>query len=216
MNDWSPFWVSLRVTALASLLILGVGLTVGVVLSRWRWRGRWLLDALFTLPLVLPPTVIGYYLLLAFGRNSFIYEVLGVRLLFTWEGASIAGAIVGLPMMIHATQSALRDVDKDIQDSARVDGASEWRILWRVTLPIARRGIVAGFVLATARAMGDFGATLMIAGNLQGRTRTLSLAIYDAVQSFRYEEAQFMVMVMSAFAFGVVWVVYRLTGTTRP
>ncbi|MDZ4671343.1 MAG: molybdate ABC transporter permease subunit [Phototrophicales bacterium] len=208
MTDWRPLWLSLQTTALSAIFILVVGLTLAYILARWQFRGKLILETLVNLPLILPPTVVGYYLLLGLGKNSFLYEALNLRVIFTWQGAAIAGAIAGLPMMIQASRAAIADVEKEIEDAARVDGASELRLLFSVTIPIARRGILAGFILGTARALGDFGTTLMVAGNIPGRTQTMPLAIYDAVQALRYDDATVMVLVMTSLAFSILWFTY--------
>lgn len=211
MTDWRPLLLSLQTTLLAAIFILIVGLLLALILARGRFRGRLLVETLINLPLILPPTVVGYYLLLTLGRGSFLYDVLNLRVIFTWQAAAIAGAVAGLPMMVQAARAAIADVEPEIEDAARVDGASEWQVLLLVTLPIARRGILAGFVLGTARALGDFGTTLMVAGNIPGRTQTMSLAIYDAVQAQRYHDANLMVLIMTSLAFSVLWLTYRLT-----
>jgi molybdate transport system permease protein len=209
MIDWRPLWLSIQTTALSATFIFIVGLILSYILARSRFRGKLILETVVYLPLILPPTVVGYYLLLMLGRGSFLYETLGLRVIFTWQGAAIAGAIAGLPMMVQASRAALADVDKEIEDAARVDGASEWRVLFRITIPIAKNGIVAGFVLGTARALGDFGTTLMVAGNIPGRTQTMPLAIYDAVQALRYEDANLMVLIMTSLAFTILWLTYN-------
>jgi len=160
--------------------------------------------------LVLPPSVIGYFLLLILGRGSPIVEWFHVNLLFTWYAAAIASAVVGLPLMVQSARAAIAGVDQVLENAARTLGSSELEILWRVTLPLARRGVIAGLILGAARALGEFGATLMVAGNIPGQTQTLPLAIYDAVQARRYEQAQMMVIVMTAVAFVGLWFVRQL------
>ncbi|MCU0481498.1 MAG: molybdate ABC transporter permease subunit [Anaerolineae bacterium] len=208
MTDWRPLWLSIQTTTLSALIILVVGLSLAYFLARVNFRGKLIVETLVNLPLILPPTVVGYYLLLGLGRGSFLYETIGLRVIFTWQGAAIAGAIAGLPMMIQTARAAIAEVDKEIEDAARVDGASELRVLFTVTIPIARRGILAGFILGTARALGDFGTTLMVAGNIPGRTQTMPLAIYDAVQALRYDDATFMVLILTSLAFSVLWLTY--------
>ncbi len=208
--NWHPFWLSLQVTAVATLGILILGLALALLLARGRFRGKLVVETVITLPLVLPPTVVGYYLLFVLGRGSFILETLRIDLLFTWQAAAFASMVVGLPMMVQSARAAFEEVEHEIEDAARVDGAAEWQV-WRfVTLPLARRGIFAGLILGSARALGEFGATLMIAGNIPGRTQTLPLAIYDAVQARRYDDAQAMVLVMTSLAFTCLWVVRQM------
>ncbi len=213
--NWQAFWLSLQVTGTAVVGILIIGLALAVLLARVSFRGKLILETLIYLPLVLPPTVVGYYLLFVLGRGSFLLERLKIDLLFTWQAAAFASMIVGLPLMVQTARAAFEEVEPEIEDAARVDGAAEWQVWWRVTLPIARRGILAGLILSAARALGEFGATLMVAGSIPGRTQTLPLAIYDAVQARRYDDAQLMVAVMTSLAFTGLWVVYHL-GNTSP
>ncbi|GAB4548695.1 MAG: molybdate ABC transporter permease subunit [Anaerolineae bacterium] len=215
MTDWRPLLLSLQTTTLAAVFIFVVGLTLAYILARWRLPFPLLFETLISLPLILPPTVVGYYLLTALGRGSIFYETFGLRVIFTWPAAAIAGAVAGLPMMIQSARAAIAEVEREIEDAARVDGASELRVLFTVTFPIARRGIVAGFILGTARALGDFGTTLMVAGNIPGRTQTMPLAIYDAVQTLRYDDANIMVLVMTSLAFSLLWITYRFTRLNR-
>jgi molybdate transport system permease protein len=212
MSVWHPAWLSIQVTIVATLAILTMGLALALVLARAPIRGKLLIETVITLPLVLPPSVVGYFLLILLGRNSIVYTWLGWDILFTWQAATVAAAVVGLPLMVQASRAALEDVDEDAESAARVDGAAEWQIWRYVTIPLARRGILAGLILGSARALGEFGATLMVAGSIPGRTQTLPLAIYDAVQARRYDEANFMVLVMTTIAFAALWIVYRLTG----
>ncbi|WP_448546062.1 molybdate ABC transporter permease subunit [Roseiflexus sp.] len=199
--NWPAFWLSLQVNAIASIIILVAGLLIALMLVRTRFRGKILLETVIMLPLVLPPSVIGYYLLLAFGRGSPLFEWFNIRILFTWQAAVAASVVVGIPLMVQSSRAALANVDPVLENAARTLGASELRILWRVTLPLARRGILAGVILGSARALGEFGATLMITGNIPGRTQTLPVAIYDAVQAQRYADAHLMVLVMTGLAF---------------
>jgi molybdate transport system permease protein len=199
--NWPAFWLSLQVNAIASIMILVAGLLIALMLVRTRFRGKILLETVIMLPLVLPPSVIGYYLLLAFGRGSPLFEWFNIRILFTWQAAVAASVVVGIPLMVQSSRAALANVDPVLENAARTLGASELRIFWRVTLPLARRGILAGVILGSARALGEFGATLMITGNIPGRTQTLPVAIYDAVQAQRYADAHLMVLVMTGLAF---------------
>lgn len=213
--NWHPLLLSLQVTAVATALMLAAGLPLALLLARRRFRGITLLEALVNLPLVLPPTVTGYYLLLALGRGGPAVEWFGWRLLFTWGAAAIASAVVGLPLLVGSARAAIASVDPSLEDAARTLGSSELEVLWCVTLPLARRGILAGLVLAAARALGEFGATLMVAGNIPGRTQTLPLAIYDAVQNRDYAGANGMVLLMTALAFLSLWAVRRFEPSRR-
>lgn len=210
---WSAFWLSLQVTSTATLGIIIIGLPLALLLARRQFRGKLLLETLLNLPLVLPPTVIGYYLLLTLGRGSPIYSSLRLDLLFTWQAAAIAAMVVGLPLMVQTARAAFEDVDREVEAAARLDGASGWQVWWYITLPLAQRGILAGLILSSARALGEFGATLMVAGNIPGRTQTMPLAIYDAIQARRYADAQIMVVVMTGLAFASLWIIYRLGAT---
>lgn len=207
--NWQPFWLSLQVTGTATIGILIIGLALALLLARVSFRGKLLLETVIYLPLVLPPTVVGYYLLFVLGRGSFLVEQLKIELLFTWQAAAFASMIVGLPLMVQTARAAFEEVEPEVEEAARVDGAAEWQVWWHVTLPLARRGILAGLILSAARALGEFGATLMVAGNIPGRTQTLPLAIYDAVQARRYDDSHFMVLVMTSLAFTGLWLVYR-------
>ncbi|NJL04115.1 MAG: molybdate ABC transporter permease subunit [Chloroflexaceae bacterium] len=210
---WSAFWLSLQVTSTATLGIIIIGLPLALLLARQQFRGKLILETLLNLPLVLPPTVIGYYLLLTLGRSSPIYSSLRLDLLFTWQAAAIAAMVVGLPLMVQTARAAFEEVDREVEAAARLDGAAGWQVWWYITLPLAQRGILAGLILSSARALGEFGATLMVAGNIPGRTQTMPLAIYDAIQARRYADAQIMVVVMTGLAFASLWLIYRLGAT---
>ena len=183
----SPLWLTLKVAALATLAALLAGVALAFLMARRRFWGREWLDAVCTLPLVLPPTVLGYYLIVVWGRNGWLghwlQETWGISLMFTWQGAVLASTLVSFPLVFKSARAAFEEVDRSLEDVARTLGLSEGAVFRRVSLPLALRGILAGTMLAFARAMGEFGATLMVAGNLPGKTQTLSLAIYSAVQA---------------------------------
>ena len=212
--SWSPVWLSLEVSTLALLLAGISGIAVGAALALRRFPGRELLDALFTAPMVLPPTVLGYYLLVALGRGSApgrAWESLtGHTLVFSFEGAVLAAAVAAFPFVVKASRVALAEVDPRITAAARTLGAGPARAFFAVQLPLARRGIAAGLALAFARALGDFGVTLMVAGNLEGVSRTAPLAIYDALQAGRDAEAGALALVMTAVGVAVVAAVNTL------
>jgi molybdate transport system permease protein len=195
----TPLQLSLLVTMTATIIIVAVGVPLALLLARHRFHGQALVETLILLPLVLPPSVVGYYLLITLGSSG-PFAGAGVRLLFTWPAAVLASAIVGLPLMVKSAKAAIASVDPALEDAARVCGATELEVLRRITLPLARRGLIAGTVLGAARAFGEFGATLMIAGNIPGRTQTLPLAIYDAVQAGRYGDAHALVLLTTALA----------------
>jgi molybdate transport system permease protein len=212
--NWFPLWLSLRVAALATLISLAFGLWVAYLLANRKFHGKELLDAVVTLPLVLPPTVLGYYLLVMLGRSSplgQLYEwIFGVPLVFTWQAAVVASTFHAIPLLVKSARAAFETVDRSYEKAARNLGASDWRVFWRVTLPLSRRAIVAATVLAFARALGDFGATLMIAGDIPGRTQTASIAIYDAVEGGDTVVARILVLVLSAMAMAIVYMANRL------
>ena len=207
---WQPSLLSLQVTLVASGLILFFGLGLGIFLARTQFPGQIFVSTLLNLPLVLPPSVVGYFLLLVLGRGSPIKEWLGFDLLFTWQAGAIASAVVALPLMVESTRAAIASINPELEAAARTLGSTELELIWRITLPLAYRGILAGFGLSVARGLGEFGATLMVCGSIPGRTQTLPLAIYDAVQSQDYGLANVMVLLMTTIAFVLLLGVRRL------
>jgi molybdate transport system permease protein len=184
--DWSPIWISLATSVVATLCTLVAGLAA----AAWRERhsGPWmaLVDSMFLLPLVLPPTVVGFFLLLLFGRNGPLGKLLlhfGATVVFSWPATVIAAAVVSFPLMYLTARAALEQVDPHFLQAARTLGASEWRVFREVALPLAWPGVLAGTILSFARALGEFGATLMLAGNIPGKTATIPIAIYFAVEA---------------------------------
>jgi molybdate transport system permease protein len=196
-----PLLLTLKVAAFATLLALVMGVAAGYLLARYQFAGRDILDAVCTLPIVMPPTVLGYYLIVIIGRRGWIgewlWETFGITLMFTWQGAVLAAAVVAFPLVFKSARAAFEGVESQLEKAARTLGASEVRVFFRVTMPLAWRGILAGAMLAFARALGEFGATLMVAGNIPGKTQTLSLAVYDAVQAGQDDLANFLVIVTS-------------------
>jgi molybdate transport system permease protein len=217
--DWFPLWLSLKVAAIATACSLVVGLWLAYLLADRRFRGKEALNAAVALPLVLPPTVLGYYLLVAFGRESplgRVYEwAFGTPLVFTWQAAVLAAMFHAIPLLVISARAALESVDRSYERAARNLGASEWRVFWRVTLPLARRSILAAAILAFARTLGDFGITIMIAGNIPGRTQTLAVAIYDAVESGNGALARTLVLIISVVAVAILWVANRLAAARQ-
>lgn len=213
--DWFPLWLSLRVAAISTALALAVGLWLAWTLANRTFRGKEILDAAVTLPLVLPPTVLGYYLLVLLGRASPVgqlYEWLfGGPLVFTWQAAVVASLFHSTPLLVKSARAAFESVDRSYERAGRNLGATELRLFWRVTLPLARRSILAAAALAFARSLGDFGVTLMIAGNIPGRTQTVSVAIYDAVEAGNGSTARILVLIISAVALAVLTLANRLT-----
>lgn len=214
MHDaWVPLLLSLKVAGWATALDLVLGVAVGYALARWRSGARDVVDSLLTLPLVLPPTVLGYYLLVLLGRRGVLgawLDRIGIQLVFTWQGAVIASMVVAFPLILKSARAAFEAVDPQLERAARTLGISETGVFFRVTLPLAARGILAGALLAFARALGEFGATLMIAGNLPGRTQTLSVAVYAAVQAGDDATANFLVLVTSATCVLILLIAGRL------
>ncbi|AAU46189.1 molybdenum ABC transporter permease [Burkholderia pseudomallei] len=214
MHDaWVPLLLSLKVAGWATALDLVLGVAAGYALARWRSGARDVVDSLLTLPLVLPPTVLGYYLLVLLGRRGVLgawLDRIGIQLVFTWQGAVIASMVVAFPLILKSARAAFEAVDPQLERAARTLGISETGIFFRVTLPLAARGILAGALLAFARALGEFGATLMIAGNLPGRTQTLSVAVYAAVQAGDDATANFLVLVTSATCVLILLIAGRL------
>lgn len=200
--ELTPLWLTLKVASLATLLAFVFSIVLALLLARSRFPGKDWLEAVLTLPLVLPPTVLGYYLIVLVGRRGWLgqwwEEVFGFPLMFTWQGAVLAAAVVSFPLILKSARAAIEGVEPNLEAAARTLGQSELAVFLRITFPLAWRGILAGTLLAFARAMGEFGATLMVAGNLPGKTQTLSLAIYDAVQAGNDALAQTMVLLTSS------------------
>lgn len=196
-----PLLLTLKVAGVATAAAFAVGVPLAYMLSRCKFPGREWLDAVLTLPLVMPPTVLGYYLIVLVGRKGvvgkWLYQTFGVSLMFTWQGAAMAAALVSLPLVFKGARAAFESVDRNLEKAARTLGSSEVEVFLRISFPLAWRGVLAGTMLAFARAMGEFGATLMVAGNLPGKTQTLSLAVYDAVQAGNDHLASTLVFITS-------------------
>jgi molybdate transport system permease protein len=215
--DAEPLALTLRVAAVATLLALLFGVALGWVFARTRLPGRRVLEAVCMLPLVLPPTVLGYGLLVLAGRRSalggWLREHFDYTLIFNWHGAAAASALVALPLVLKAAGAAFDQVDRDLEAAARTLRQSEWGVFLRITLPLAWPGILAGTLLAFARAMGEFGASLMVAGSIPGQTQTASMAIYDAVQAGRDDVALMLAVVVSAVSIAILVASSRLLST---
>jgi molybdate transport system permease protein len=199
--DLIPLWLTLKVAGVATLASFLVGVILAFLVARSRFWGREGVDSLATLPLVMPPTVLGYYLIVVIGRQGWLgrwlQETWGISLIFTWQGAAVAAAVVSLPLIYKSARAAFEGVNPDLENAARTLGVSEVGVFLRVSLPLAWRGILAGAMMAFARAMGEFGATLMVAGNLPGKTQTLSIAVYDAMQAGNDQTATILVIIIS-------------------
>lgn len=212
---WIALRLSLKVACWATLLALVFGMAFGYLLARQRFPGRELLDAILTLPMVMPPTVLGYYLLVVIGREGVIGAWLqhhfGINLIFTWQAAVIAAAVVAFPLVLKGARAAFETVDLQLEQAAKVLGVSRFGVFLRVTLPLAWRGVLGGTLLAFARSMGEFGATLMVAGSIPGKTQTLSIAVYEAVQAGQDDTANVLVIMTSVVCIGVLVAANKLT-----
>ena len=210
----SALALSLRVAVLATVVNALVGVPLAYLLARRRFAGRAVLDLLVTLPLVLPPTVTGYYLIVLLGRRGWLgaplYAATGWTIAFTWYAAVVAATVMALPLLVRTARAAIESVDRDLEKAAYTLGRSEWRTALEVTLPLARNGILAGLVLAFARALGEFGATLMLAGNIPGKTATVPLAVYTAVQTGEQSTVLVLVAILTALSCVVLVAAGRL------
>ena len=219
MTDWQPLALSFRVALLATLLATAVGVAIGWLLAHKRMPGRELLDAISSAPLVMPPTVLGYYVLVLLGRKSLLgraWEALtGSSIVFTRTGAVVAATLGGLPLVIKAARAALEGVDETLLRAARTLGAGPLRTFWTVHLPLASRGILAGVMLAFARSLGDFGVTLMVAGNIPGETQTASLAIFDLIESRQERHAAGLIVALTGTTILLLYAVNKLTAQRR-
>ena len=214
MTDWFPLWLSLRVSLAATVIAAVVGISLAYVLAKWQSRWAGIVEAIVTLPIVLPPTVLGYYLLTLLGSTSTIGEawrsLFGNQIVFTELGAVIAATVSALPFVVRAARASIVNVDSRVEETGRVMGLSEARVALRITLPLASRGIGAGVALGFARALGDFGATVMVAGNIPGQTQTLPIAVYDAVQAGDDATARTGSLVLGAIAVVVLLLITQV------
>jgi len=212
---WIALRLSLKVALWATLIDLVLGIALGYLLARKRFPGRELLDALLTLPMVMPPTVLGYYLLVVIGREgvigAWLRNTFGINLIFTWQAAVIAAAVVAFPLVLKGARAAFESVDGQLEQAARVLGIPPFGVFLRVTLPLAWRGVLGGTLLAFARSMGEFGATLMVAGSIPGKTQTLSIAVYEAVQAGQDDSANLLVIITSVVCIAVLIAANKLT-----
>ncbi|MCP1357629.1 molybdate ABC transporter permease subunit [Aneurinibacillus migulanus] len=203
-----PLILSVKVAGIATVIVFIVGVGMAFLLARRSFTGKSVIESLFLLPLVLPPTVVGFGLLILFGKNGWIGKWLinwfDIQIVFTWIGAVIASVVVAFPLMYQAASSAFQTLDEKLEQAARTMGASEWRIFWTVSFPLAWPGVLAGLVLSFARALGEFGATLMIAGYIPGQTDTLPIAIYFAAEAGQMEQATGWVIIIVALGFSAM------------
>ena len=205
--DLAPLWISLKTASVATVFAFIMGIAIAQIMFNYRGIGKGLIDGILTLPLVLPPIVMGFLLLLLFGRNSPIGQILqqwGISIIFSWQATVIASTVVAFPLMYKTTLGAFEQVDQDVINCARTLGANENRIFWQIVLPLSWRGIVTGTILTFARALGEFGATLMLAGSIPGKTQTMPLAIYFAAEAGKMDEALIWVVILTIIALGVI------------
>lgn len=206
--DFSPLWISLKTAFLATIITSIIGIFISYKMANYKGRGRGIIDGIFTLPLILPPTVIGFFLLLLCGKNGFVGKIFmsfNKNIIFSWSATVIAAAVVAFPMMYRTCRSAFEQIDKNMISAARTLGLSETKIFFNVAIPLAWPGIIGGLVLSFARALGEFGATLMIAGNIPGRTQTMPVAIFFAVESGDMNKAMLWVLIIVAISFIMIF-----------
>jgi molybdate transport system permease protein len=212
---WESLKLSLLVVSFATVIICVVGLSLAYLLAKYEFRGKELLDAVLTMPLVLPPTVTGYYLIFLLGRRgllgSYLYDLTGLSVVFTWQGAVIAAVVMALPLMIKASRASIESVNPDYEIASYTLGKNRIETFLRITLPLAKRGVLAGVILSFARALGEFGATLMIAGNIPGKTQTMPLAIYEAVASGDDRRAQFLALLLTVVSLAAVYFTNKIS-----
>lgn len=217
--ELGPLFLSFEVAAIATVVAAVVGVSVAALLANVRFPGRDLVDVLFTAPIVMPPTVLGYYVLVLLGRRSLLGQAFesmtGTSIVFTKIGAVVAAVIGALPLVVKSVRTALEETDPTLVLAARTLGATPLRALFTIQLPLAYRGIVAALMLAFARALGDFGVTLMVAGDIPGETQTAALAIYDAIHAHREREAGVMIAVLTAVVIVLLYIVGKLTARER-
>lgn len=204
----TPLWISVKTSLLATFITFFIGIGSAYLVANYHGKWKGLIDSLFTLPLVLPPTVLGFFLLLLFGKNGPMGKLLALmntNIIFTWSATVIAATVVAFPMMYRSARSAFEQIDVNLISAAKTLGLSNWKIFYKIAIPLAWPGIIGGIVLSFARALGEFGATLMIAGNIPGKTQTMPLAIFFEVQAMDYKGA--MLWVMTIVAISVVMIV---------
>ncbi|MFJ7677157.1 molybdate ABC transporter permease subunit [Peribacillus sp. NPDC097264] len=208
---WSPVRLSVQIAGISGILVFIIGIMLARIMAKKRFRGRVILETVFLLPLVLPPSVVGFLLIVFFGKNGtlgqVIEKVFSQPIMFTWWAAVIASTVVAFPLMYQSAKTGFEGIDEEIENAARVDGAGEWKLFWYVSLPLAGKSILTGAILSSARALGEFGATLMFAGNIPGQTQTIPTAIYIAMDSGNMTLAWLWVGVIIAISFIMLFIV---------
>jgi molybdate transport system permease protein len=219
-EDWQITVFTAGIAALSTLCILPFGLAAAWLLAKFRWPGKSIVETLLALPLVMPPVATGLILLELFGRRGpvggFLHDAFGLDVVFTWRGVLVATAVMSFPLLVRALRVGFELVDRDHEDAARVEGAGRVQVFWHVVLPLSSRALAAGLIQAYARALGEFGATIMVAGNIPGRTTTLSLAIFRHVQLGQDAEAYRLLGISVALAFVAIWASERLLRSAVP
>jgi molybdate transport system permease protein len=204
-NFWSPVSLSIEIASVAGVLVLILGLFFGKVMANRKFKGKSMVETAFLLPLVLPPTVVGFLLIIIFGKNSPVGQLIQwlfhSPVMFTWWAAVISSTVVAFPLMYQSAKTGFEAIDEDIEDAARVDGANEWKLFMSISIPLTRKAIISGAILSFARALGEFGATLMFAGNIPGKTQTIPTAIYIAIDSDNMQLAWLWVLSMIGISF---------------
>ena len=208
ITDFSPFWISIKTSLLSTIITLIIGVPIAYVIATRNSKFKGLIDGLITLPLVLPPTVVGFFLLLLCGKNGpigiFLKNTFDITLIFSWPATVISAIVVSFPMIYRTTRSSFEQIDTNIISAARTLGLSEFKIFYKIAVPITYPGIIGGIVLTFARAMGEFGATLMLAGNIPGKTQTMPLAIFFAVEGGDMKQAMLWVLIIIIFSFSMI------------
>jgi len=219
MNHWEIVWFSARAALFATLLILPAGISFAWLLARKKWWGKSVIETVLTLPLVLPPVATGLILLRLLGRRGFLggwfYETFHLDVVFTWRAVVVAMAVMSFPLLVRTARVAFEEVDRRLEQVAYSLGSPPWKVFATVTLPLARRGIIAGMLLAFARALGEFGATIIVAGNIPGKTQTLSVAIYQFIQLGQDRTAFHLILFSVALAFCSVWLSERYSARMK-
>lgn len=216
MPEWQPVILSIKVAFVSLIFVFVFGVAFAFAMRRWEFPGKAAVEAVFALPLVLPPVVTGFILLVLIGKQGpigrFLGEYFHTQIIFTPYAAVLAGTVVAFPLMYQSTKAAFQSIDTKLEDAARTLGAGEWRVFWTITVPLAWPGLVAGLVLSFARALGEFGATIMVAGNIPGKTQTIPLAIYFAAESNDMTRAGIYVLIISLITFSMIFWVNMWSG----
>ncbi len=208
MLEWQPVWLSIKVALASLVFVLILGVSFAYAMRKWEFTGKAAVEAIFSLPLVMPPVVTGFLLLVLIGKQGpigrFLADTFQTQIIFTPYAAVLSGTVVAFPLMYQSTKAAFQSIDTKLEDAARTLGANEWRVFWTVTLPLAWHGLLSGIVLSFSRALGEFGATIMVAGNIPGKTQTIPLAIYFAAESNDMALAGLYVLIISLLTFSMI------------